>query len=105
MNKKPVKILLILLSIVYLLSFLEVNESERKQNYGSEEHSYVIVSGDAVTAKIISGGTSKCFSPIIIPQEIDDFTLVLKLLFTNNYSTRLFNPPNKIYLNNSVFLI
>ena len=105
MNSKLVKILLILLSVVYLLSFLEVDESERNQNYGNEDHSYIIISCDAVTAKIIPGSISKCFSPVIIPQGIDDFTSVFKLSFTNNYSAHLYYPSNKIYLSNSVFLI
>ncbi|MEW6006291.1 MAG: hypothetical protein AB1695_13350 [Stygiobacter sp.] len=99
------KTLLIFISIIYMLSFLEVDEDERNQNYGNEEHSYVIVSGDAVTAKIISGGTSKCYSPVTIPQGIDNFILVFKLSFTNNYFAHLYYTSNKIYLNNSILLI
>lgn len=105
MNKKYLKILLIFLSTIYLLSFLEVSENESNQNYGREEHSYLATSNEVITAKIICGSVSKSLFTVLILQGVDEPALTFKLSFTNNYFAHLYYPSNKIYLNNSVFLI
>lgn len=105
MNKKYLKILLIFLSVIYLLSFLEVSEKESNQNYGREEHSYLATSSEVITAKIICGSVSKSFSPVLIPKRVDELTLTFKLSFMDNYFARLNYPSNKIYLKNSILLI
>lgn len=105
MNKKFLKIFLIFFSVVYLLAFLEVDENERNQSYKNEYHSYLAASSESITAKIISGSISKCFSPVMIPQGIDELTLTFKLSFTNKYFARLNYPTNRIYLQNSILLI
>jgi hypothetical protein len=98
------KILLLFLSVIYILSFLEVNDVERNQNYGNEAHSYVVTSDASVSVKNIDD-CSPNSSQIIFNDGIDEQLLVHSQLYTNI----LFNPtgylPQKIYITNSVFLI
>ena len=102
MNQKHIKILLILLSAVYVLSFLEVSDVERNQNYGNEEHSYV-VSSDQSYSRIEIQKTQDPLFHII--SGIDN---QLPLSFHSYISlnvTRTVYSPQKIYITNSIFLI
>lgn len=99
--------LLLILFCSYGAASLELNEKERKENYGKETHEYTL-----------SQKQSGLFSSIDFKKlgDVKDFYAIIAFAhylfsqpsqYSYNLATKFYSPPrlNKIYLYNSIFLI
>ena len=104
MGKNFLKILFIFVSIIYLISFFEASDVERNQNYGNEEHSYVLSSDQSHTNIKIQSSPNFLFHTIIINGIDNQLPVSLHSYVCLNLNHAVYSPP-KIYITNSVFLI
>lgn len=103
MNKRTIKIFLLLLAALYFFSFLEVSDAERNLNYDNEQHSYVVSDNASITVKNLCNA-SNLLSNILIVDDIQN-QLSDQVQFYHTHFNGVYYSPQKIHLINSVFLI
>lgn len=96
------KYCLILLTFTgFMASALELNEEEFKHNFKKEDHTYIS------SVKTDDGNDFHLDHPIALP--VNSFFLIAEEKFIELPATSVFftdpDPPNKLYIRNSVFRI